>query len=388
MTSHTCRTSRTVCLHRSEEQTTPAHPLTIGSLCTGYGGLDLGAQLVYGGTLTWVSDIDRGANLILGHRWPDVPNLGNITELDWATVPPVTILTGGTPCQDLSNAGRLRGMSHGTRSNLWVAMREAIAVLRPRLVIWENVGGALSARADSDMEHQPGLLGERARRPVLRALGRVLGDLATLGYDAGWHCLRASEVGAPHGRLRVFILAWDADVPRVEGRRATRERTRERHPRTASSEPAGPEAVTLLPTPVADHQRGNPSPSTDYTSLPNIICSLPASTWGEYAEAIHRWEHVLGRPAPPPTVPNRNGRPQLSELFVEWMMGVPDGWVTDVPGMARYRAIKALGNGVVPQQAAAALTRIAAATRWATRPAYPPPFMVDTSDDGQPELPL
>jgi DNA (cytosine-5)-methyltransferase 1 len=76
--------------------------------------------------------------------------------------------------------------------------------------------------------------------------------------------------------------------------------------------------------------------------------------WGQYAAAIHRWE-TLTRPAPPPTELSAKGTPRLSAKFSEWMMGLPDGWITDVPGITRNEALKAAGNGVVPQQAAAAL---------------------------------
>ncbi|MFE0025108.1 hypothetical protein [Amycolatopsis sp. NPDC059021] len=78
--------------------------------------------------------------------------------------------------------------------------------------------------------------------------------------------------------------------------------------------------------------------------------------WGEYAAAVHRWELITGRPAPHPTQPGRHGRPVLAPPFVEWLMGLPPGWVTaahlDLPRTAQLRA---LGNGVMPQQAAHAL---------------------------------
>lgn len=76
--------------------------------------------------------------------------------------------------------------------------------------------------------------------------------------------------------------------------------------------------------------------------------------WGPYAPAVGRWEKVLGRAAPPPTEPGKNGL-RLSPRFVEWMQGVPSGWVTDVPGLSRSQQLKALGNGCVPQQVALAL---------------------------------
>lgn len=82
---------------------------------------------------------------------------------------------------------------------------------------------------------------------------------------------------------------------------------------------------------------------------------MHGARWGNYADAIARWETALGRPAPAPTMTSTKGNPQLSPAFVEWLMGLPAGWVDDVPGLTRNEKLKALGNGVVPQQAAAAL---------------------------------
>ena len=194
--------------------------LTYGSLFTGYNGLDLGLQMVLPGQTLWHCENDPGASAVLNRLYPGVPNLGDITTVDWATTPRVNVLTGGSPCQDVSAAGARAGMSHGTRSNLWTEMREAIAVLRPDLVVWENVRGALSAKASSagEMEHRARRLDGGPRRtdpPWLRALGRVLGDLADLRMDAHWVGLRASDVGCCHGRWRVFVFAWPAaDPPR------------------------------------------------------------------------------------------------------------------------------------------------------------------------------
>jgi len=81
---------------------------------------------------------------------------------------------------------------------------------------------------------------------------------------------------------------------------------------------------------------------------------LPVEKWGKYAPAIQRWEEILGRPAPDPTEPGKTA-PRLSPRFAEWIMGLPEGWVTDVPDVDRKGQLHALGNGVVPQQAAAAL---------------------------------
>jgi DNA (cytosine-5)-methyltransferase 1 len=192
--------------------------ISIGSLCTGYGGLDMAVQEVLGGDLAWVADNDPDAAKVLAHHHPGVLNLGDITAVGWADIPPVDILTAGFPCQSVSTAGRRAGLVAGSASGLWAHVAVAITALRPRLVVIENVGGLRSARADSDVEPCPWCLGDPGDQPHLRALGAVLGDLATLGLHAQWVSLRASDVGAPHPRDRVFILAWPA-VARRRGHR-------------------------------------------------------------------------------------------------------------------------------------------------------------------------
>ena len=424
----------------------------IGSLFAGYGGLDLAVEEVFGGELAWYSEIDKGALKILEHRFPGIANVGSVTEADWSQVEPVDILTGGSPCQDLSHAGRRAGMTEGTRSNLWVAMREAIAELRPKYVIWENVRGAYSAAADSAVEPCPGCVGDGSG-VHLRALGRVLGDLADLGFDAQWHGLRAADVGAAHGRFRVMVIAEDTHQP-AGGERWLAAPGQAAGGRTWADTGGPDREGNLLPTPVvgdaerssltydrgnptlvgallptpavndmgegktvdrwdewtgdmkAKHGNGNghgkslaieaqrllPTPkatnnenrSSEWANGPNLLEAarlLPTPTttqrgpdanrdtrpnagpnlhnaverWGDYAGAIARWESVIGRPAPEPTQTSTKGNPQLSAAFVEWLMGLPAGWVTDVPGITRNESLKALGNGVVPQQATEAL---------------------------------
>jgi DNA (cytosine-5)-methyltransferase 1 len=111
-----------------------------------------------------------------------------------------------------------------------------------------------------------------------------------------------------------------------------------------------------------------PPPQADRAYAPPTSAA-PASTsatgpaWGPYAEAVARWEQVLGRPAPPPTQPGRHGKPVLAPAFVEWLMGLDAGWVTDV-ALPRTLALRVLGNGVVPQQAAVALHLLLCPHRW------------------------
>lgn len=365
--------------------------LRIGSLFSGYGGLDMAVQAVLGGELVWYSEIDPGACAVL-QRHHQVPNLGDVTGVDWSAVPPVDVLTGGFPCTDLSTAGAGAGLRHGTRSGLWFHMAHAISVLRPPLVVIENVRGLLSREADSDLEPCPWCLGDRTEVPVLRALGAVLGALADLGYDTRWHGLRAADIGAPHPRYRIFITATHTD--RVGRERSGPPRNRVAGPAHHGATPAHttgtgrgrPGSLTPAPAQGAEPETvravgrsgGPPAPYTDRTgrqrTQPAQRHHLPARSagvqWGHYAPAVHRWETVLGRPAPAPTIPGRTG-PVLNPMFVEWLMGLPEGHVTATPGLSRNQMLRILGNGVVPRQGTAAIrhllpdTDTATVTRWA-----------------------
>lgn len=159
--------------------------LRIGSLCTGYLGLDMALESELADTeLVWVADTDRNAIRLLEHRAPGVPNLGDIKQIDWHAVPPVDILTAGYPCQPFSTSGRRKG--EDDPRHLWPHVYQAIRVLRPRLTLLENVAGHRSKGFDT-----------------------VLGDLAEIGLSAQWVSLRASDIGAPHRRDRLFIAVTD-----------------------------------------------------------------------------------------------------------------------------------------------------------------------------------
>lgn len=159
--------------------------VTIGSLCSGYGGLDMAVREAIGGGVVWHADPDPGASAILAHHWPLMPNLGDITVVDWAGVPPVDVVAGGYPCQPFSVAGMGKGRADAR--HIWPHIAAALGVLRPRLVVLENVANHVRV-----------------------GLGDVLADLARLGFDAEWCCVRASEIGAAHRRDRLFVVAWPA----------------------------------------------------------------------------------------------------------------------------------------------------------------------------------
>lgn len=194
-----------------------ATDLPIGSLFSGVGGLDLAVQAAPGGHIAWHAESDPHAAQVLTRHWPDVPNLGDVRAIDWHSADPVCVLTAGFPCQDLSVAGPRTGLATGTRSGLWRQTAGAIEALNPCLVVIENVRGLLSTRAGTPtlrhVEPCPRCVGDRPGQPRMRALGVLLADLADLGYDANWTCLRASDVGASHRRERVFLTAWPQAPP-------------------------------------------------------------------------------------------------------------------------------------------------------------------------------
>ncbi len=157
--------------------------MRVGSLFAGIGGFDLGLERA-GFDIAWQVEIDPYCQRVLAKHWPTVQRYGDIRAIDWSAVEPVDLLCGGFPCQDISFAGKGAGLS-GERSGLWFEYAKAIDALKPRYVLIENVAALRS-----------------------RGLDQVLGSLAALGYDAEWHCIPASAVGAPHRRDRVWIAAY------------------------------------------------------------------------------------------------------------------------------------------------------------------------------------
>ncbi|MFC9085855.1 DNA cytosine methyltransferase [Nocardiopsis dassonvillei] len=354
-----------------------ATTVTIGSLCTGYAGLDMGVAAALNGNarLLWTADNDPHVTRLLTHRLPDAPNLGNLATVRWTVVEPPQVLTAGFPCQDVSAAGRGAGIEKGTRSGVWHHVMDAVRHLRPRLLVLENVA---------------------ALRWKGRGLDRVLADLARAGYDASWCCVRACDIGACHRRERIFVVAHPVRQRRSPGLL--------RSPSAHATEAAGASRRCAVPPaphprvrthPHCAHHEPHPHPGASaahtlgqrwhqrqswaegftrapHTALrghcyphqrphPEAAAAPFAYAWGAYEPAVQRWEKALGRAAPPPTEPGTRGQPRLSAALVEWMMGLPEGWVTD-PDLAlpRTAQLQALGNGVVPQQARAAVRHLLA----------------------------
>lgn len=388
--------------------------LTIGSLCTGYGGLELAAADLFDTKLEWVSEIDSDANRVLEERF-GVPNIGDLRSADPT---PVDIVTAGFPCQPLSHAGHQKGI-HDERW-IWDDIQNLVGRMdpRPRLLLFENVPGLLAVNDGN-------------------AMARVVQGLGSIGYVGQWRTHRASDSGACHRRERVFIVAYpDGQRPEgplrarsrgpVAGQPADRRGGR-RDATTSDSSSAGmgtlrrtggrdedaaqggspslfagtetahaadletggggaagrlfptpqasdkdrgpdlarfdregsggPDLTTtverLLPTPVASDAHGSRRAtartddwsSNEGTTLLDAMRLHP--TFGPYAMAVAHHMAVTDRIPPPPV----DGSSRLNPAFVEWMMMLPEGWVTGID-LSRTAQLRVLGNGVVWKQAA------------------------------------
>lgn len=401
--------------------------MRIGSLCTGYGGIELGLTLAGEDVdLRWYAEIESPLRATLRDVWhPGVPNLGDITVADWRTAEPVDLIVGGIPCQPTSAAGRRLGDADPRW--LWPAARAALEVLRPARFLLENVRGLVGFEKG-------------------RLFDGILSDLVALGYDVRWLTVGACAVGLAHHRHRVFVLAEHSDAPTIQrldadecGARRGQHRSRAATPSATpygynqgGANPGGParhsldmlvtllptptsrdavgsrnatanrepgskahagvtltDAFWLLPTPTARGGGGRGTPSAETAdarfaagrrNLDDALALLPTpratdgvnggpnqagrrsevpdlravqpQRWAQFGDAIVRHALATGVPPCEPTEPNRNGAPRLRAEFVEWLMAVPTGHVTN--HLDRKSALKALGNGVSPPQLAQA----------------------------------
>lgn len=378
--------------------------LKLGSLCTGYGGLDMAVEQHFNDETVWYSEFDKHATKVCEVRIPGRPNLGDLTQVDWSQVEPIDILTAGYPCQPFSLAGARKGTDDPR--HIWPRIADAIRILRPRICVFENVAAHLTLGFD-----------------------HVLSDLASLGLDVRWGVVSAREAGAPHNRKRLWIVAVQHTGHHARGSEQKLESETTAGISSGSSvESADSEGITGCVTDGNDEADWNTesefgnwlgenltieaqgarseserldrssTDTDDSTGKPQVRgvreehCSTTTHTnsatvreypgesfvsetgtnpsdgvghsdrersvveWGPYRPAIEQWEQ-LTRPVPAPTE-THNEKQRLSPRFVELLMGLPDGWVTDVD-IPRTQQLKALGNGVVPQQAALALQLLA-----------------------------
>ena len=309
------------------------------SLFTGCGLLDLGLERA-GWLPAMFCERDQHCQRVLAKHWPDVEVVSDVRQVAadtdgkgwercWGPVGDagelcattgysgtIDLVVGGFPCQPVSYAGKRQAQSDDRW--LWPEMARVVRAIRPRLVLVENVPGLATA-----------------------GLGLVLGDLAEAGYDCEWVRVRASDVGAPHRRERLFIIAALADTVSAGAGRdtGTAPVAEESAGRCEPCDADAPEPDRAAPADAAYDGFARSGRAWERrTGFANHGSDV---AWGAYKPAIQRWEQVMGA-APAPT----DDRGRLAPEFVEWMMGAPAGWTE---GVSRTQRLKMLGNGVQVQ---------------------------------------
>lgn len=360
-------------------------------------------------SLAWICETDPDATKILLHNHPDTPNHGDITTANWDIVEPVDLLAAGFPCQPFSIAGNQLGASD--ERHIWpTGVFPAIRALRPDTIWLENVPGLLGndrgrifAQILTDLcgigytirwktigacmvgacHHRHRLFVSATRNEIAPPDGALFGmpiggigkwgaagycqvgevwteDISTCGSSqtlptpTARDAIRGAGWGDRSGRpLSEVVAALPTPTARLGEQRGLPS------PRLGASRMESgrrnlDDAVALLPTATASDHTGAGHAGMGGENLRTVACSLVQSaSWGRFAVAIATHAKAIGRSAPAPTTVGPRGASRLNPELVEWMMMLPAGWVTGAP-ISRNAQIKALGNGVVPQQAAMA----------------------------------
>ena len=158
--------------------------LRVLDLFSGIGGFSLGLERTGGFETVAFCEIDPFCRRVLAKHWPNVRQFNDVTKLRGEDVGAVDVICGGFPCQDISWAGQGRGL-HGERSGLWREFARLIGELRPKFALVENSAALLA-----------------------RGMGDLLADISLIGYDAEWHAISAADLGAPHSRERLWVVAY------------------------------------------------------------------------------------------------------------------------------------------------------------------------------------
>jgi DNA (cytosine-5)-methyltransferase 1 len=295
----------------------------------------MAVEAFYGAQTAWMSDIDKSSSLVIDKRW-NLPNLGDLRKVNWSAVEPIDILTAGYPCQPFSNAGQRKGLNDPR--HMWPDIKQIISKLRPSIIVLENVRGHLS-------------LGFK----------EVLQDLTKIGYDAKWTIVRASDVGAPHRRERLFILAQPAHTNSIGSPLVGKQSRTQGNQGQSQFEPEH------LGKSIVAHSNGVRCSTRIESGLKAEISTIESirSISNPNTEQLPTngqtqrlgWRFETPSQLSMRRTPNPLDQSKLNPIFVEYMMGLPEGWVTDL-GLSRAQQFKLLGNGVVPQQAYEAIRRL------------------------------
>jgi len=192
--------------------------LTLGSLFDGSGGFPLGGVLC-GIEPKWKSEIEPFAIAVTNKHFPNVKHYGDVSKIDGGEVEPVDIITFGSPCQDLSVAGKRAGLENGERSNLFYQAIRIIKEMRsktngkyPRFIVWENVPGAFSSNKGQDFRSvleavcsvkEPEILIPEPADGKWTYAGEIVGN----GYSLAWRTIDAQYFGVPQRRRRIYLVA-------------------------------------------------------------------------------------------------------------------------------------------------------------------------------------
>jgi DNA (cytosine-5)-methyltransferase 1 len=273
--------------------------LSVLDIFSGIGGFSLGLEKAGMQTIAFC-EINPFCQKILKTHWHDIPIFSDISKLtkdDLKTLKQIDVIAGGFPCQDISCAGKQIGIT-GKRSGLWKEFKRLINELKPKYAIIENVANLRN-----------------------KGLVTVLQDLNEIGYDAEWHCIPASAVGAPHRRDRVWIVAYSSSI--CTDRLSCGEEERQPLPRDDSKN-----VFSYSISGLQRHCGFQEVLKISCDKIRNYRNTKGFTQWGIEPEVIPRLKEE-----------------RLNPDWVEWLMGFPQGWTE---GISRKQRLRSLGNAVVP----------------------------------------
>ena len=271
--------------------------MNVLDLFAGIGGFTLGLERAGFETVAFC-EIEPYAQKVLAKNWPEVPIYDDVRTITADRLAAdgirVDVITGGFPCQDISVAGNQAGIE-GERSGLWTECARLIGELRPRYAIFENVTNLLNGHGGDWFK-------------------RVLWDISALGYDAEWHCIPASELGAHHHRDRVWIIAYPNRGDDTRSMEAHRKEADRLHPKKKNT--LGAEVASRMwPTPTAV-----PSGSRSMDLVVNQSTVIRRNS---------NQKRGMDLPTAVKFVATQSQESQISgglnPTWVEWLMGFPLG---------------------------------------------------------------
>jgi DNA (cytosine-5)-methyltransferase 1 len=273
--------------------------LAVLDIFSGIGGFSLGLEKAGMKTIAFC-EINQFCQKILKKHWqsiPIFPDISIIHKEDLKTLPRIDVIAGGFPCQDISIAGKQKGIT-AKRSGLWKEFVRLINEIRPKYAIIENVANLRS-----------------------KGLISVLQDLWEIGYDAEWHCIPASAFGAPHRRDRIWIIAHPTCIDKIRlsrTKKKTQSVTGDSHKNVFS--------YKILS--LDGHYRFQEVRKVSQDEISIYRNTKGFVQWGKEPLEVPRLKDE-----------------RLNPDWVEWLMGFPQGWTE---GGSRTQRLQSLGNAVVP----------------------------------------